>query len=183
MIDMSKIGKIPIKIPEGVNVEVSGSQVTVAGPKGSLAQTIKKGIEIKILEGNIRVGRKDNSRFVRALHGTARAVLANMVKGVTVGFEKQLSLHGVGFRAKVEGDELFVSVGFSHSVKVIAPPGIKLAISEDKIVVSGIDKKLVGEVADRIRRIKPPEPYKGKGIRYLNEKIRKKVGKKAVATA
>lgn len=187
MILMSKIGKIPIQIPEEVKVSIEespiGQRVTIASSKGSLACQVRKEIGVKLSEGNIIVERKDNSRLSRALHGTTRAILANLVKGVTVGFERTLVLAGVGFRARVEGRELFLSVGFSHQVKFTAPAGINFAVNEDKIIISGLDKQLVGEVADKIRKIKPPEPYKGKGIRFLEEKVKRKVGKKAVATA
>lgn len=180
---MSKIGKTPIKIPEGVIVSVNGNQITVSGPKGNLAITTKKGIDIKVADGEILVTSRGDSNQLRALHGTTRAILSNMVKGVTSGFDKTLILHGVGFRAKVEADVLYVSVGFSHPVKVTPPNDINFSVSEDKIIVSGIDKHLVGETASKIRRIKPPEPYKGKGIRYAAEIVRRKAGKKAVATA
>lgn len=179
---MSKIGKIPIKIPEGVTITARDNEVSVSGPKGTLTITLKKGIETKTREGEILVTRVGSSNELRALHGTTRAILSNMVQGITSGFDKTLILHGVGFRAKVEADVLYVSVGFSHPVKVTPPNGIKFLSVEDKIIVSGIDKKLVGETASKIRRIKPPEPYKGKGIRYSTEIVRRKAGKKAVAT-
>lgn len=184
---MSKIGKIPVKIPENVEVLIEkkahGGKVTINGPKGSLSQEFDEVIMVKNQEGSILVERKNDSRQARALQGTIRALLNNMVKGVTEGYQRQLVLHGVGFRAAVEGDQLFLSLGFSHRVGFKAPTGIAFSVADDKIIISGIDKQLVGSVADRIRKIKPPEPYKGKGIRYLEEKIKKKVGKKAVATA
>lgn len=180
---MSKIGKTPIKIPEGLAVEVSGNQVKISGPKGTLTFGLRKEIKVETKNNEILVTRTGDSNELRAVHGTTRAILNNMVKGVTEGFEKVLTLHGVGFRAKVEGDDLYISVGFSHPVKITPPAGIKFSSVEDKIIVSGIDKTLVGETASKIRRIKPPEPYKGKGIRYIAEKIRRKAGKKAVATA
>lgn len=184
---MSKIGKRPIQIPEGVKVLIenlpAGQKVTISGPKGSLVFAIRKEIEAKLSKEEILIERRDNSNLSRALHGTTRAILSNMVKGVTLGFERTLILVGVGFRAKVEGEDLLLSVGFSHPVKFTAPPGINFLVKEDKIIISGLDKHLVGEMADKIRKAKPPEPYKGKGIRYLEEKIKKKVGKKAVATA
>lgn len=180
---MSRIGKKSVQIPEGVAMQINDSQITISGPKGSISIALKKGIEIKTDNNEIFVTRRGDSKQLRALHGTVRATLANMIKGVTLGFEKTLVLHGVGFRARIEEDALYISVGFSHPVKVTPPTGIKFSTIEDKIIVSGIDKKLVGETADKIRRIKPPEPYKGKGIRYSTERVRRKAGKKAVATA
>lgn len=180
---MSKIGKIPINIPPGVAVNIEGQKVTVTGPKGNLSQNIRGEVKVKLADGQILVERKENNRFVRALHGTIRAIINNMVKGVTQGFQKTLLLQGVGYRAKVEGDILSLSVGFSHPVIFKAPQGITFTVVEDKIIISGIDKPLVGEIADKIRKIKPPEPYKGKGIKYEGEIIRRKAGKKAVATA
>lgn len=184
---MSRIGKIPIKIPENVQVliekKTSGGKVIISGPKGSLFQEFPGVLEVKNQEGNIVVERKNNSRPARALQGTIRALLNNMVGGVTQGYQKQLVLYGVGYRAAIEGDQLFLSLGFSHRVPIKQPEGITFLVSDDKIIISGIDKKLVGEVADKIRKIKPPEPYKGKGIRYFGEKIKKKVGKKAIVAA
>lgn len=176
-----------MKIPEGVEVLIEkkthGGSVTIKGPKGSLSQDFDEVIMVKNQDGSLLVERKNNSRKGRVLQGTIRSLLNNIVKGVTTGYERSLILHGVGFRAVVEGDELFLSLGFSHRVPVKTPAGITFSVVGDKIVISGIDKQLVGSVADKIRKIKPPEPYKGKGIRYLEEKIKKKVGKKAVATA
>lgn len=180
---MSKIGKIPVKIPEGVEITIRDNNVSVTGPKGSLALAFKKGIRVEKAQEEVIVTRVGDSRELRALHGTMRAIIANMVKGVTEGFEKTLVLHGVGFRGRIEGEDLYLSLGFSHPVKFTPPSGIKFEVAEDKIIVSGIDKKLVGQTADEIRRAKPPEPYKGKGIRYDKEVIRRKAGKKAVATA
>lgn len=180
---MSKIGRIPIKIPEDVQILIDEHEVSITGPKGTLVNPVKKDIDIKKQQGNIIVERHGDNRFLRALHGTTRAILANMVKGVTIGFTKTLVLHGTGFRARVEGEVLYLSLGFSHPVLVQASPSIKFTVNEDKVTIFGIDKQLVGEIADKIRKLKPPEPYKGKGIRYLDEIIRKKAGKKAVATA
>lgn len=179
---MSKIGKMPVKIIEGTEVKVQGNEVSISGPKGTLVLNIPKGIEVKLADKAIIVTRQQDSNFMRALHGTIRANLNNMISGVTNGFEKTLVLSGVGYRARLEGNELYLTVGFSYPVKVAPPEDIKFQVNEDKIIVSGIDKQLVGEVADKIRRIRPPEPYKGKGIRYLGEQIRRKAGKKVVAT-
>lgn len=173
---------MPVKITEGTEVEINKGEISISGPKGTLVLNVQKGIEVKLAEGNIAISSRLDSNFMRALHGTTRANIANMIKGVTDGFEKRLVMAGVGYRARLEGSELYLTVGFSHPVKVVPPEGIKFQVDEDKIIVSGIDKRLVGEVADKIRRIRPPEPYKGKGIRYLDEKIRRKAGKKAVAT-
>ncbi len=180
---MSKIGKTPIDIADGVTVSQEGQKIVITGPKGNLSCPLPGEIKVKIENQKILIERKSDDRFVRALHGTIRALLANMVKGVTEGFEKVLVLQGVGYRAKVEGDSLILSVGFSHPVLFKAPAGINFLVIEDKITISGIDKQMVGEVADKIRKIKPPEPYKGKGIKYIDEIIRRKAGKKAVATA
>lgn len=179
---MSKIGKMPIKIIEGTEVKIQPDQVSISGPKGTLVANTPKGIKVEVTDGNIVVSRQTDTNFMRSLHGATRANLSNMVRGVTTGFEKTLVLQGVGYRARLEGSELYLMVGFSHPVKVVPPEGIKIQVSEDKIIVSGIDKQLVGETASKIRRIRPPEPYKGKGIRYLTEHIRRKAGKKAVAT-
>lgn len=179
---MSKIGRMPLKIPEDVKVTIENGRVTIAGPKGTLSRKIKEGIEVKIKDKELVVERKSESRFLRALHGTTRALLSNMIKGVMTGFTKTLVLTGVGYRAKIEGEMLILSVGFSNQVKFKALPDISFSVNEDKIIISGVDKEQVGEIAASIRRIKPPEPYKGKGIRYLTEVIRRKVGKKSVAT-
>lgn len=179
---MSKIGRMPLKIPEDVKVTIENGRVTIAGPKGTLSRKIKEEIEVKIKDKELVVERKSESRFLRTLHGTTRALLSNMIKGVMTGFTKTLVLSGVGYRAKVEGEMLILSVGFSNQVQFKVPPDISFSVNEDKIIVSGIDKEQVGEIAASIRRIKPPEPYKGKGIRYLTEVIRRKVGKKSVAT-
>lgn len=174
---------MPIKIIEGTEVKAQGNQVSISGPKGTLVLSVPKGIEVKLeRRGNLVVTSRVDSNFMRALHGTIRANLANMISGVTNGFEKTLVMAGVGYRARLEGSDLYLTVGFSHPVKVVPPEGIKFQVNEDRIIVSGIDKQLVGEVAAKIRRVRPPEPYKGKGIRYLGEQIRRKAGKKAVAT-
>ncbi len=177
---MSKIGKMPIAINEGITFVNTDGNVVVTGSKGTLSYQLPYGIIVKNEEGKLTVSQKsgaDNS----ALWGLARALLANMVKGVSDGFEKKLELAGVGYRAQTSGTELSLSVGFSHQVKVKAPQGITFKVEENIITVSGIDKSIVGDVADKIRKIRPPEPYKGKGISYQGERIRRKAGKAAKA--
>lgn len=179
---MSKIGKIPIIIKEGVSINMQNQQVQISGPKGSLSFAVPQGIEVKEKDGKITVSKKViENQEINASFGLARALIANMVKGVTEGFEKRLELLGVGYRAQVSGNELLLSIGFSHPVKVQAPEGITFSVSENVISVSGIDKGQVGNTAAKIRAIRPPEPYKGKGIRYVGEKVRRKAGKAAKA--
>lgn len=182
---MSKIGKQPVQIPQGVNVSIAGCEVSVSGPKGELAFTTRPEVKVEVKEDQVTVTRKNETKFAKSLHGLTRSVIANMIKGVTVGHEKTLELVGVGYRAAKEGNNLVLSVGYSHSVVIAEPPGIALATKENKIIVSGADKILVGETAARIRRVRPPEPYKGKGIKYAGEFIRRKAGKtvKAVGAA
>lgn len=179
---MSKIGKIPIIIKEGVSINIQNQQIQISGPKGSLSFAVPQGIEVKEDAGKITVSKKAiENQEINASFGLARALIANMVKGVTEGFEKRLELLGVGYRAQVSGNELLLSIGFSHQVKVQAPEGITFSVSENVISVSGIDKGQVGNTAAKIRAIRPPEPYKGKGIRYAGEKVRRKAGKAAKA--
>lgn len=179
---MSRIGAKPIKIPEGVTVQKDGSLVTVVGPKGSLSSAFRPEIEIKIEGNNISVERKGETPKAKSLHGLTRTLVENMILGVTQGWNKGLELIGVGYRAVVEANTLVLNVGFSHQVKFPAPTGITFTVSENtKVNVSGVDKQLVGETAAQIRRIRPPEPYKGKGIRYIGEVVRRKAGKAAKA--
>ncbi|HET7713961.1 MAG TPA: 50S ribosomal protein L6 [Patescibacteria group bacterium] len=176
---MSRIGKLAIKIPDQVTVEVSGHTVTVKGPKGELKQTFLPEVNISTESGEIVVTRKtDNDK---AVHGLTRALIANMVEGVTTGFFKELEMAGIGYRANVEGRDLVMAIGYSHPVKIEAPEGIQFSVTEGKIKVEGIDKALVGQIAANIRSVRPPEPYKGKGIHYLGEYIRRKAGKTAKA--
>ncbi len=177
---MSRIGKKPILIPEGVEVKVSDNKVVVKGPKGELEQEIRPEIRVNIKEAKIFVLSQGESKKVKALWGLTRALLANMVKGVTQGYEKKLEIQGVGYRAKLEGEDLILQVGFSHPVQIKQEEGIKFSVEKNIITVSGIDKAKVGEVAAKIRAVRPPEPYKGKGIRYVGEQVRRKVGKKVV---
>ncbi|MBU2632392.1 50S ribosomal protein L6 [Patescibacteria group bacterium] len=179
---MSKIGKQPIDIKEGVNISIENGQITASGVKGSLSFEIPKGIGVKIEEGKILVLPKDkNDKEIRAMFGLTRARIANIVKGASEGFEKKLELSGVGYRAQASGNQLTLSLGFSHPVVIKAPEGVLFAVAENTITVSGIDKVLVGNTAAQVRAAKPPEPYKGKGIKYKNEKIRRKAGKAAKA--
>jgi large subunit ribosomal protein L6 len=179
---MSRVGKKPILIPENVEVRIEGQRITVKGPKGELSREICPEIKIEIKENKILVSPKIENKKSRALWGLTRALIYNMIKGVTEGFEKKLELEGLGFRANLENDDLLLYVGFSHPVRIKSQPGIKFSIEKNVITVSGIDKELVGQVAAIVRKVKPPEPYKGKGIRYLGEVIRKKMGKKAVTS-
>ena len=177
---MSRIGKQPIPVPSGVEVKIDGSTVTVKGPKGELKQTFSDEMTIKLEDGEIKVTRPSDERNHRALHGLTRSLLANMVTGVSEGFSKNLEIVGVGYRAALKGSDLEMQLGFSHPVLVIAEPGITFEVPvPTKITVSGIDKQRVGQVASEIRRWRPPEPYKGKGVRYQGEHVRRKLGKAA----
>lgn len=179
---MSRIGKQPIMIPSGVTVRVEGSMVTVAGPQGTLTRTVRPEISVAVDGAVINVAPLRGSRKTPAYWGLTRALLAGMVEGAARGFSKKLEIEGVGYRATMDGQGIQLAVGFSHPVRMEAPPGITFAVEKNAITVSGADKELVGDIAARIRRIRPPEPYKGKGIRYAGEVIRRKAGKKA-ATA
>lgn len=175
---MSRVGSSPINIPASVKVMIEGHKIIVEGPKGKLEQSIRPEMKIEVAEDLLKVSRKKNDRLSRSLHGLTRSLLNNMVLGVTQGWNRDLEMVGVGYRAAGGGDTLNLSVGFSHSVTVKAPEGISFAVSDNtKISVSGIDKNLVGQIAANIRAIKPPEVYKGKGIRFAGEYIRRKAGK------
>jgi large subunit ribosomal protein L6 len=175
---MSRIGKMPVDMPSGVDIKVDGTQVTVKGSKGELSRHFTDRVSFSIEDGVVTVDREDDTRESRALHGLSRALLANMVHGVTEGFTKVLEIQGVGYRASLKGSDLELLVGFSHPVDVKAPKGITFEVPEPtRIVVSGIDKEQVGQVAADIRKVRPPEPYKGKGIRYAGEYVRRKAGK------
>jgi large subunit ribosomal protein L6 len=176
---MSKIGKQPIAIPQGVEVSIDGLKVRVKGPKGLLEKEFDRRIEISVKDNILEVVDKKNDDISKALHGTTRAIIANMVKGVSEGWEKKLELVGTGYRAEVSGDSLMLTVGFSHPVKVEPPQDISFKVEKLVITVNGIDKEVVGQTAAKIRSIKPPEPYKGKGIKYVDEVIRRKAGKAA----
>jgi len=175
---MSRIGKQPIPIPSGVSVDVREGAVQVKGPKGSLSQVIPQRIAMEVGDGRVSFQRPDDRKPTRALHGLARALVANMVQGVTEGFAKQLEIHGVGWRAEVGGTTLKLSVGYSHPVEMAIPNGIQVSVDKNtELKVEGIDKQAVGQFAAEVRRVRPPEPYKGKGIRYTDEYVRRKVGK------
>jgi large subunit ribosomal protein L6 len=177
---MSRIGRKPIELPDGVSVEVSPGRVSVKGPRGELAQAISRDMQIEQEDGTLSVRRPTDRGEHRALHGLTRSLIANMVEGVTDGFEKRLEIQGVGYRAQLRGDSLELALGFSHPISVPAPEGIEFQVPQPtEIVVRGIDKQLVGQVAADIRKRRPPEPYKGKGIRYQGEHVARKVGKRA----
>ena len=179
---MSRVGKNPIEVPGGVEITVKGSHVAVKGPKGTLERTFDERINVNVEDGIISLTRVDDERESRALHGLSRALLANMVEGVEKGYVKELQAVGVGYRAALNGSTIEFQLGFSHPVSVTAPDGITFEVPEPtRIVVSGIDKQLVGQVAADIRKIRPPEPYKGKGLRYLNEQVRRKAGKAGIS--
>ena len=177
---MSRIGKQPIEVPDGVNIALDPGRVTVNGPLGELTQNVPVRISIEKEDGQLLVKRPTDRGDDRALHGLTRSLVANMVEGVTKGFEKKLEIQGVGYRAKLAGKALELSVGYSHTITVPAPDGIEYEVPQPtQVIVRGIDKQLVGEIASQIRRVRPPEPYKGKGIRYQGELVRRKVGKRA----
>lgn len=179
---MSRIGKQPINIPAEVQVELIDRDVKVKGPKGELKRTFSPVIDIKVEGQQVIVTRSSDEKNIRALHGTTRAVIHNMVVGVSEGFSKTLEIQGVGYKAEMEGEKLVINVGFSHPVYVKPPEGIEFDVTEKNryIVVKGSNKEIVGQIAADIRKIRPPEPYKGKGIRYLGERVRRKAGKSAV---
>ena len=176
---MSRIGRLPVPVPAGVDVTIEGNEVTVKGPKGTLSRTIAQPLSVTRQEdGTILVTRPNDERESRSLHGLSRTLINNMVVGVTEGYSKQLEIVGTGYRAVQKGTGVELSVGFSHTVTVEPPEGIDLKVEGNlKIIVSGISKERVGEVAANIRKIRPPEPYKGKGVRYAGENVRRKVGK------
>ena len=177
---MSRIGRAPIPVPSGVTVDISGQKVSVKGPKGELEHVVSEPIRIAQEDGVLVVTRPTDRGPHRALHGLSRTLVANMVTGVTDGFQRKLELVGVGYRAQLKGKSLELAVGFSHPVTFEPPEGITFEVPEaTQIVVSGINKQQVGQIASEIRRVRPPEPYKGKGIRYEGEAVRRKVGKRA----
>lgn len=179
---MSRVGKAPITLPSGVSVDIDGQKVKVKGPKGELLREFHERVSVTEEDGVLTVSRSDDDRQSRALHGLSRALLANMVIGVSEGYKKELSIVGVGYRAALNGNSIDLQLGFSHPVSVDAPAGITFEVPEQtKIVISGIDKESVGQIASEIRAIRPPEPYKGKGIRYVDEYVRRKAGKAGVA--
>ncbi|MGB9886563.1 MAG: 50S ribosomal protein L6 [Moorellales bacterium] len=175
---MSRIGRKPVEIPAGVEVSVEGNLVRVKGPKGELARTLPPAIAIKVQNGQVVVQRPSDSHQHRALHGLCRTLIQNMVDGVSRGFQRVLELHGVGYRASKQGEKLVLQVGYSHPVEIDPGPELSIEVpAPNRIIVRGIDKEAVGNLAARIRSVRPPEPYKGKGIRYEGERVRHKVGK------
>jgi large subunit ribosomal protein L6 len=177
---MSRIGRKPIEIPDGVSVDVKPGRVTVKGPKGELSEAVSPEMRIEQSDGVLTVQRPTDRGEHRALHGLTRSLIANMVHGVTQGFERRLEIQGVGYRARLQGNALELAVGYSHPVRLPAPEGIEFEVPRPtEVVVRGIDKQLVGETAAQVRKARPPEPYKGKGVRYADEHVRRKVGKRA----
>jgi large subunit ribosomal protein L6 len=180
---MSRIGRQPIVIPQGVKVAINGHQVTVEGPKGKISKGFHPTMKIESSAIQIAVVRPSDARPHRELHGLTRTLIANMVEGVTKGYAKSLQIEGVGFRAEAAGGSLTLTVGYTHPVIMKMPEGISVSVEKLTLVtISGVDKQMVGEIAARVRRVRPPEPYKGKGIRYVGEYIRRKVGKAAATT-
>lgn len=179
---MSRIGKNPIQVPAGVTVTITGNTVSVKGPKGEMVQSFHPNMKVEVTENQVTVTRPNELKLNRSLHGLTRTLISNMVEGVTKGYEKQLEILGVGYRAAVAGSKLTLNLGFSHPIEFIAPKGITIEIDKDKkniLIIKGYDKQVLGEVAAKIRSFKKPEPYKGKGIRYVGEYVQQKAGKAA----
>ena len=179
---MSRIGNRILTIPAGVEVNVDGNNITVKGPKGTLNYTFKSNVDVKVEDGKITVTRKDDSKVSKQLHGTTNSNINNMLIGVSEGYKKELEINGVGYRFQLQGNKLIVTAGYSHNVEMVAPEGIKMEMpdkSQTELIISGYDKQAVSEFAANIREIRKPEPYKGKGIKYKDEHIRRKEGKKA----
>lgn len=175
---MSRIGKQPIPLPQGVDVKIDGNTVTVKGPKGQLVRQLHQDMAIKVEDGNIVVERPSDNKIHKSLHGLTRTLVNNMVVGVTNGFERTLELVGVGYRASKQGNKLVLAVGYSHPVEMTPPEGLEIEVpAPTKVIVKGMDKEMVGAMAANIREVREPEPYKGKGIKYEGERIRRKVGK------
>jgi large subunit ribosomal protein L6 len=176
--EMSRVGRKPVEIPAGVTVTLNGNTVTVKGPKGELTRTFHSDIEIKVEDNNVVVNRPSDEKLHRSLHGTTRAIIANMIEGVSKGFERNLELIGVGYRAQKQGKKLVLNVGYSHPVEIEPEEGLEIEVpANTKISIKGTDKERVGALAANIRDVRPPEPYKGKGIRYEGEQVRRKEGK------
>jgi len=178
---MSKIGKQPVIIPAGVTVEISGHNIKTTGPKGTLERTFSPEVKVEMADGKVNVSITNTSKFVKSLFGTTRALIANDIKGVTEGWSKKLELVGTGFKAELAGSTLSLIVGYSHPVKIEAPNGITFKVEKTFVTVEGTNKELVGQISATIRAVRPPEPYKGKGIKYSDEIIRRKAGKAAAA--
>ncbi len=180
---MSRIGKLPISVPQGVQVQIAGTRVTVKGPKGELIRDIDPEMRVEQHDGQLLVSRPTDQQRHRAMHGLTRTLVDNMVKGVSEGFSKTLEMQGVGYRAQMQGKDLVLAVGFSHPVQISPEPGIEFEVDgTSKITIKGINKEQVGQMAADVRKIRPPEPYKGKGIRYTGEYVRRKAGKAGKAT-
>lgn len=177
--NMSRVGKKPILIPGGVEVKIDGRKVTVKGPKGQLSQGFRKEIKVEIEDNKVFVRPDLDTKRTNAFWGLTRALINNLIEGVVSGFEKKLEINGIGYKANLEGKDLVLKVGFSHLVNIQCPEGIEFKVEKNVITISGINKQLVGQTAAKIRKVRPPEPYKGKGIKYVDEIIRRKVGKKA----
>ncbi len=180
---MSKIGRIPVQVPADAKIEIAPGNFKVSGPKGELNLDMSGRIKIEQSENTLLIVRLSEDKETRALHGLWRVLIDNAIKGVTVGWDKKMDFKGVGFRAEVQGDKLVMNLGFSHPVEVVAPEGISFNVTKNVITVSGIDKQVVGQVAANIRQLKPVEPYKGKGIKYVDEIVRRKLGKAAKAAS
>ncbi len=174
---MSRVGKLPINIPQGVSITLDDPLVTVKGPRGTLARAVPGLVRLEVAEGAVHVRREDDSNQARSLHGLVRALVNNMVQGVSQGFSIVIEIQGTGYRAEVQGNVLNLNLGFSHPVHFVLPDGIKATVERNTIRLEGIDKELLGQTAARIRALRPAEPYKGKGVRYLGEHIHRKVGK------
>ena len=180
---MSRIGNRVLTIPEGVEVNIEGNKITTKGPKGTLEFVFKNdSVDVKVEDGQVKVTRKSESKACKQLHGTTNSVINNMLNGVKEGFKKELEINGVGYRFQVQGNKLIITAGYSHNVEMIAPEGIKIEMpdkSQTELIISGYDKQAVSEFAANVRKVRKPEPYKGKGIKYKEEHIRRKEGKKA----
>jgi large subunit ribosomal protein L6 len=179
---MSRIGKLPIPVPSGVKAELSGGRVAVEGPKGKLEMAVDPSVELKLEDGQLLVVRRDDSRRARGVHGLVRKLVANMVTGVTTGFQRVLEINGVGYRAEVRGESIYLTLGYSHPILFQLPKGVQAKVEKQTVItLEASDKQLLGEVAAMIRELRPPEPYKGKGVKYAEETIRRKAGKAAGA--
>jgi large subunit ribosomal protein L6 len=177
---MSRIGRKPIPVPDGVTVNIAPGQVSVKGPKGELSQDVNRDMKVSQDDGELKIERPSDRGEHRAVHGLTRSLIANMVVGVTDGYEKRLEIQGVGYRARLQGKSLELALGYSHPVSISAPDGIEFEVPQPtEVIVRGIDKQLVGEIAAQVRKARPPEPYKGKGVRYEGEHVARKVGKRA----
>ena len=179
---MSRIGKKPVAIPKGVTITIKDGTVSVKGPKGELKEPIPHGVAVKLEGDKVISTRTDDSRVNRAKHGLIRALVANMVRGVTQGFKRELEINGVGYKAEVKGKSVTFTLGYSHVIDFPLPQGIEAKVEKNRVALSGVDRELLGQVAAKVRGLRPPEPYKGKGIKYLEERIRRKVGKTGAGT-